>query len=160
VSIGGGIETELRFGGQSLRGRCPIHGGENRSAFAVFPDTQRWRCFRCDEGGDVLDLCQAVENHIEKWTAMLSLAQQFNVDLPQRPPKWCDRQNEKAEVRRMMRDALTKTYQRRLFRLVGDAAIDGIEDEVEQEEEARKLFEALRPTAKYLATLRMEGRHA
>src|SRR5215203_5991836 len=74
--------TELRFGGQSLRGICPIHRGENRSAFAVFPDKQRWRCFRCDEGGDIVDLCQAVENHAEKWTAMRSLAQQFNVELP------------------------------------------------------------------------------
>jgi len=59
-----------------------------------------------------------------------------------------------------MREAITRTYQRRLFRMVGDVALDGIEDEAEQEEEARKLFDALRPTAKYLATLGMECRYA
>jgi len=62
--------TDLRFGGESLRGKCPIHQGENCSSFAVYPERQRWHCFRCGEGGDVVDLCQAVENHAELWTAM------------------------------------------------------------------------------------------
>jgi DNA primase len=152
--------TDLHFSGQSLRGICPVHGGDNRSSFAVYPDKQHWHCFRCDAGGDVVDLCQAVENHAEIWTAMLSLAQRFDVELPQRRPQWSEYQEDKAKVRHMIREELAKTYQRRLFRMVGDAAIEGIADPAEREEEARRLHEGFRQPARYLATRRMERRHA
>jgi len=147
--------TELRFG----RGICPIHGGDNASAFAVYPEDQRWYCYRCSEGGDLIDLCAAVEGHAEKWTALRSLAQRFNVELPTRSEKWRRRQNEKAKVRKMLCEKITDTYQRRLFLMLGDAALEGMDDPVEREDEARKLFEGLRQPARYLATKRMERRH-
>lgn len=38
------------------RGCCPIHGGDNRSAFAC--DDERWHCFTQCGGGDVIALVQ------------------------------------------------------------------------------------------------------
>jgi len=45
---------------------CPLHGGDNPTAFKMYPDDpSRWHCFtRCEEGerdGDVIDLIQRLE---------------------------------------------------------------------------------------------------
>ena len=58
--------TELHRVGRTLRGCCPIHGGRNPQSFAVYPEEGRWYCFRCSEGGDVIDLACAVEGG-ETW---------------------------------------------------------------------------------------------
>src|SRR5215212_3865466 len=122
--------TQLRFNGKSLRGKCPIHEGENQSAFAVSPTNQKWYCFRCDEGGDVIDLAQRVEGTSTLWEAMVLLAQRYDVDLPSRPASWYRRQDEKAKVRDGELEALTRTYQRRYFKLWGSQAkLESIEDE-------------------------------
>ncbi|HEX2691602.1 MAG TPA: bifunctional DNA primase/polymerase [Kofleriaceae bacterium] len=46
---------------------CPLHGGDNPTAFKMYPDDpSRWHCFtRCEEGerdGDVIDLIQRLED--------------------------------------------------------------------------------------------------
>jgi DNA primase len=64
--------SALRPSGGSLRGRCPVHKGDNEGAFLVDPDQRRWHCFRCSTGGDLIDLCQAVEGG-EVWEAVISL---------------------------------------------------------------------------------------
>ena len=53
--------------GVSLRGRgrvrqavCPFHE-ELEGSFTVYGDTERWYCFGCGEGGDVLDFLQRTE---------------------------------------------------------------------------------------------------
>src|SRR5215213_1620222 len=62
--------TELHQNGQGLRGRCPVHKGENPHSFVVYPEEGRYYCFRCGEGGDVIDLCQDVEGG-EVWEAVV-----------------------------------------------------------------------------------------
>lgn len=47
---------KLRKAGSDLRGRCPIHGGANDTAFAINPETMQWYCHVCCEGGDAYDL--------------------------------------------------------------------------------------------------------
>jgi hypothetical protein len=37
--------TELRGYGKELRGRCPIHGGDNPSSFSVNVEEQIFHCF-------------------------------------------------------------------------------------------------------------------
>lgn len=44
----------LERSGRLWRGLCPFHA-EKTPSFVVFPATQRWRCFGCDAGGDVID---------------------------------------------------------------------------------------------------------
>ena len=47
---------------------CPLPGCESGTgkhktgAFRVYDDSQRWYCFSCNKGGDIYDLCAAVEN--------------------------------------------------------------------------------------------------
>lgn len=54
------LVTEPRRFGNTYRARCPIHQGDSLSwsARRRLDGVWMWRCFRCNEGGDVLDLMQ------------------------------------------------------------------------------------------------------
>ncbi len=52
--------VRLRGRGRVRQGVCPFHE-EARSSFTVYADTERWYCFGCGEGGDVLDFLQRTE---------------------------------------------------------------------------------------------------
>lgn len=54
VLAGASIEITTR----SKRIRCPIHDGDNASAFSF--DEQRFRCFVCEARGDVFELSRAL----------------------------------------------------------------------------------------------------
>lgn len=54
-----GIET--RKDATGWRSQCPIHRGENKTAFMVQQDGLRWHCFRCSAGGDIIQLVRAVD---------------------------------------------------------------------------------------------------
>jgi DNA primase len=47
-----GLVVALRKSGKSLQGLCPFHS-ERTPSFYVFPESQTWHCFGCNEGGDV-----------------------------------------------------------------------------------------------------------
>ena len=44
---------ELKRGGRRLWGLCPLHS-EKTASFCVDPERQRFRCFGCARGGDVI----------------------------------------------------------------------------------------------------------
>ena len=90
--------TQLHQNGLGLRGRCPVHGGDNPQSFVVYAEEGRFHCFSCQAGGDVIDLCQALERG-DLWEAVVSLSIRYGVELPQRPASWGVRQSEKAEIR-------------------------------------------------------------
>jgi len=150
--------TELGFNGKSLRGKCPIHEGENSSSFAVYPDSQRWFCYRCDEGGDVISLCKAVEGHPQMWTAMISLVQGYDIELPERPQSWYRRQDEKAKLREQIIAPIRESYRRRFYRIYAPITLDGIEDEQEREREGERIWEEMLGPASYAAKKRLERR--
>ena len=50
----------LRGRGRVRQGVCPFHE-EREGSFTVYGDTERWYCFGCGEGGDVLDFLQRIE---------------------------------------------------------------------------------------------------
>ncbi len=50
----------LRGRGRVRQGVCPFHE-EREGSFTVYGDTERWYCFGCGEGGDVLDFLQRTE---------------------------------------------------------------------------------------------------
>lgn len=53
--------TDLR-GGNTLLGKCPLHNEQQGRSFAVWVDSQRWKCFgKCGIGGDVIDLARAAK---------------------------------------------------------------------------------------------------
>lgn len=52
--------VRLWRGGRRLRGECPLCGASREKkadgAFSADPNLRVWKCFACDEGGDVIDL--------------------------------------------------------------------------------------------------------
>ena len=55
-----GAGVDLRGRGRVRQGVCPFHE-EREGSFTVYGDTERWYCFGCGEGGDVLDFIQRAE---------------------------------------------------------------------------------------------------
>ncbi len=52
--------VRLRGRGRVRQAVCPFHE-EQEGSFTVYADTERWYCFGCGEGGDVLDFLQRIE---------------------------------------------------------------------------------------------------
>ncbi len=62
--LGDAVEAagvKLRGSGRVRQGLCPFHN-EAEGSFTVYSDSERWYCFGCGEGGDVLDFLQRTEN--------------------------------------------------------------------------------------------------
>ena len=53
--------VRLRGRGRVRQGVCPFHD-EMEGSFTVYADSERWYCFGCGLGGDVLDFIQRSEN--------------------------------------------------------------------------------------------------
>ena len=53
--------VRLRGRGRVRQGVCPFHE-EKQGSFTVYADSNRWFCFGCGEGGDVLDFLQRAED--------------------------------------------------------------------------------------------------
>ena len=53
--------VKLHGTGRVRQGVCPFHD-EAEGSFTVYSDSQRWYCFGCGEGGDVLDFIQRTES--------------------------------------------------------------------------------------------------
>ncbi len=47
-----GAVVPLKKSGKAFKGLCPFHS-ERTPSFYVFPETGTWRCFGCNEGGDL-----------------------------------------------------------------------------------------------------------
>ncbi|MDF1515948.1 MAG: CHC2 zinc finger domain-containing protein, partial [Anaerolineae bacterium] len=76
-----GHHTVLKPAGKNrLKGLCPLHKESNPS-FMIYIESQRWHCFGCNQGGDVLDLVQQLEK-CDFRTALNQLAHQAGVTLP------------------------------------------------------------------------------
>ncbi len=57
-----GLLQPMRRRGRRLFGCCPVHGGDNPTAFVIDLPRQVWYCFsRCGAGGDVVDLVRCMD---------------------------------------------------------------------------------------------------
>jgi DNA primase len=146
--------TALRPAGNTLRGPCPVHEGDNPDAFAVYPAEGRFYCFNCNEGGDVVDLARAVEGG-DVWTAMVSLAERFGVDLPLRPERWHKAQDDKARIREAAKKQIAAVYQRRLTRLYAPLMLLGGETPEEELAALEELAKSLWPICLSMASGRV-----
>jgi DNA primase len=72
--------VELRPAGKELVGLCPFHDDRHPS-FSVNPDKEKWHCFGCQAGGDVVTFVMRMENIGYK-----AALEMLNRDVP-RPPK-------------------------------------------------------------------------
>ncbi len=142
--------VEVRHG----RAKCIVHGGDNPQSFQIFPD-QRWTCHACLEGGDLIDLCELVERHADTWTAIVSLKEQFNVELPVKSDHWHRRQDQKGHIREAAAKAIARRYQRRLVKLYAPLALLGGETPAEELACLEELGAALWPYCMDLAKRRV-----
>jgi len=56
-----GQTVQLKRAGKAFKGLCPFHN-EKSGSFYVWPDTGTWRCFGCNEGGDLFSFVQKRDN--------------------------------------------------------------------------------------------------
>jgi len=69
--------------GPQLRGPCPVHRSHSATSrtFAAHLGKNAWYCFRCDAGGNALDLWGAVTQQ-PLHAAVLDLCQRLGRDVP------------------------------------------------------------------------------
>ncbi|PLS82715.1 MAG: hypothetical protein CYG60_23780 [Actinobacteria bacterium] len=149
-----GADLRRRGDAARLRGYGVCHGGDNPTALVVYTDEGRYYCFRCAEGGDVLDLYASIHGLEDKKQALIDLAGEYGVQAPARPESWHAWDGEKARRRKVLRRALAEAYRRRYFRLFG-GYLAGIEDEDERRAEARRFWFELWPLADSSAKWRL-----
>src|SRR6267154_3371126 len=57
-----GLMSQMHRNGDSITGACPIHEGQNKTAFRVSVSKNCWNCFSsCSCGGNVLDFVSKKE---------------------------------------------------------------------------------------------------
>jgi DNA primase len=93
--------TDLEpLGGRAwFDGRCPLPDHEDKTpSFYIYPPG-RFYCYGCGRGGDVVDLEFHCGDYGELWEAMISLAVDYDVELPERSPSWRRKQERQKPVR-------------------------------------------------------------
>lgn len=109
---------ELRAVGRSLVGRCPFHADGGRPNLHVYPDSQRWFCYRCSVGGDAIDFIRRQEHlgFVEACQRLVGLSPhppvRASAPSPQRERRW-DRLTLEEQV---VMNAACALYQHALWR--------------------------------------------
>ncbi len=77
-----GLVVALSKSGKSYKGLCPFHN-ERTPSFHVFAESQRWRCFGCNEGGDVFTFVEKQQG-LEFRDVLFYLAEKAGVSVEER----------------------------------------------------------------------------
>src|SRR5438270_1470190 len=108
-----GLVVALQKSGKALKGLCPFHN-ERTPSFYVFAETQTWRCFGCNEGGDVFSFVQKQQS-LEFREALQYLAEKAGVSLDdfsgQDPEQARETNALKERLRKLNEDALLWFHQ-------------------------------------------------
>ncbi len=91
-----GLDRQLKRKNHQLSGPCPLHRGDNPTAFRVQLDRGVWHCFTACGGGDTVELVCRIENcsYAEAAQHLYRLASELNpandpkplLQLPPSPP--------------------------------------------------------------------------
>lgn len=121
-------------------GRCPMPDHEDKTpSFYIYPE-RRWYCFGCGRGGDVVDLEFHCGDYSALWEAMISLAAESNVPLPERPQRWHEKEARHTRWRDEAEKVRADVLRRRIFRVLILPAIDAIEDPDERRAELERAW--------------------
>ncbi len=74
-----GAVVPLKKSGKAYKGVCPFHS-ERTPSFYVFPQTGTWRCFGCNEGGDIFTFLEKQQG-LDFKEALALLAEKTGVHL-------------------------------------------------------------------------------
>jgi hypothetical protein len=130
------------FGGEAwLTGRCPLPDHEDKTpSFYVYPP-ERWWCYGCGRGGDVVDLEFFCGDYGELWEAMISLAVEYGVQLPRRSQRWHEAQERRVSYLDWSYEVIGEELARRVFKVTVLPFIDAITDPGEREEALERAWE-------------------
>ena len=144
--------TEIRpLGGRSwFNGRCPLPDHDDRElSFYIYPPG-RWWCYGCGCGGDVIDLEFRCGNYDQLWVAMVALAVEYGVELPERPHSWRRKQERQKPMRDGIEEAKIRALRRRLYRRFFEPIVLATEDAEDRAHDAQHFWESTAWLAKHL----------
>ena len=109
-----GLVVALQKSGKSYRGHCPFHN-ERTPSFHVFAESQTWRCFGCNEGGDVFTFVEKQQG-IDFREALHYLAEKAGIAVEEQgggrdPEEERERNAAKERLRKMNEEALLWYHQ-------------------------------------------------
>ena len=108
-----GLSVRLQKSGKALKGLCPFHN-ERTPSFYVFPEAQTFRCFGCNEGGDVFSFVQKQQG-LEFRDTLYYLAEKAGVPVEDTagrdPAEERERSAIKERLRKLNEDALLWFHQ-------------------------------------------------
>ncbi len=114
--------VDLRKTGKNYIGFCPFHDNKRTPAFVVFPETGTWRCFGCNEGGDIFTFVMKREG----WDfrqALEHLAERAGVTLEPRRPEDAAQREAQQRLYDLMEEAVV-FYRHHLHTTAGRMALD------------------------------------
>jgi hypothetical protein len=121
-------------------GRCALLDHEDKSpSFYIYP-LGRWWCYGCGRGGDVVDLEFHCGDYGELWEAMIALAVEYDVELPQRPDRWHRKEARHTHWREEAERVRAEVVRRRVFRLLVLPTVNHIEKEDERRQELERAW--------------------
>jgi DNA primase len=144
--------TELKpLGGKAwFDGRCPLPDHDDHDpSFYIYPPG-RWWCYGCGRGGDVIDLEFRCGDYGELWVAMVALAVEYGVQLPERPQSWRRKQERLRPVRDGIEEAKIHVARRRLYRRFFEPLVLATEDAEDRTHDAQLFWECTAPLAEHL----------
>jgi DNA primase len=116
--------VNLRHSGKNYTGFCPFHTNTKTPAFAVFPDSQSWRCFgQCNEGGDIFNFVMKREGWDFPETLRF-LAERAGVTLEEFTPEQQEQVEENEHLREILSMAVTFFQHQLRNTAPGKAALD------------------------------------
>jgi len=99
--------VQLKHSGKNFTGFCPFHPNTRTPSFAVFPSTGTWRCFgQCNEGGDIFTFTMKKQG-LDFSEALKYLADRAGVQLKPQTPEEVVAEEEHAQLRLLLEDAVT-----------------------------------------------------
>ena len=116
-----GETVQLKRAGRRYSGLCPFHN-EKSPSFSVDPTKQFFYCFGCKASGNAIDFVMQ-RDHVEFKTALHSLADWANVELP----KYSGPSREQTDRMQQLRDACSQAsalFQKKLREPAGKAPLD------------------------------------
>src|SRR5215211_74571 len=103
-------------GGGKAKGLCPLPDHQEKTpSFYVYPN-DRWWCFGCGRGGDVVALYASVNDFGALREAVGYMALEYGVEIPRRPESWFRKQERQAPIRTKIEAAQIHLARRRLYR--------------------------------------------
>jgi len=150
---------KFRKVGNTWSTNCVLPGHEDRvPSFVVYPETNSFYCFGCLRGGDVVELARLAWGYDERdaHIAAAELLMEFGHEVPERAPAWSRKQQRQKATRCLIQDARLEALTRRLWKYVFAPIVDEIEDEDERRKMAKELLPKVKAEARYMLVGRMK----